>query len=117
MDPREQDTLNAAQRRHAALTELFAELSGVNTMLNQIDARLKTASPARAAALRAFKLRVTYDARNIEDLSGPAQLREGLLDLISRMSTSFQTPTAAQLSQVAEYRTEYAALSAAYQKL
>ncbi len=117
MDPREQGTLDAAQRRHAALAALFAELSGVDVMLNQIDARLKTASPARAAALHAFKLRLTYDARNIEDLSGPAQLREGLLDLISRMSTSFQAPTAAQLSAAAEYRTQYAALSAAYQKL
>ncbi len=117
MDPREQETLGAAQRRHAALAELFAELSGVDTMLNQIDARLKVASPARAAALRAFKLRLTYDARNIEDLTGPAQLREGLLDLISRLSTSFQAPTAAQLSQAAEYRKEYAALTAAYQNL
>ncbi len=117
MDPRERETLSAAQRRHAALAELFAELSGVDTMLNQIDARLKAASPARAAALRVFKLRLTYDARNIEDLNGPAQLREGLLDLISRLSTSFQAPTAAQLSQAAEYRKEYAALTAAYQNL
>ncbi|MBV8281955.1 MAG: hypothetical protein JO347_07825, partial [Candidatus Eremiobacteraeota bacterium] len=33
IDPRERDTLDAAQRRHAALAELFADLSGVDTML------------------------------------------------------------------------------------
>ncbi|MBV8499026.1 MAG: hypothetical protein JO003_07240 [Candidatus Eremiobacteraeota bacterium] len=113
-DPRD-DT--DPQRRHAALAELFAELSSVDTMLNQIDARIKTAAPAQAAGLRAFKMRLTYDPRNIEDLNGPAQLREGLLDLITRMSTSFQAPNPAQLSQAAAYRTEYETLAAAYQKL
>ena len=53
---------------------------------------------ARRPALIEFKHRITYDPRNIEDLSGPAQLREDVLDLISRMGSSFQAPTAAQLA-------------------
>ncbi len=46
---------------------------------------------------------------------GRRSCASGLLDLISRMSTSFQAPTAAQLSQAAEYRKAYAVLTAAYQ--
>ncbi len=104
-------------RRHDFLAELFAELSGVDAMLNGIDARLKHASASQASALTAIKAHLTYDPRNIEDLNGPAQLRERLVDLISRMSTSFQAPTAAQLAQAAAYKTTYAQLSAAYLKL
>jgi photosystem II stability/assembly factor-like uncharacterized protein len=104
-------------RRHDFLAELFAELSGVDAMLNGIDARLKHASGSQASALIAVRQHLTYDPRNIEDLTGPAQLRERLLDLISRMSTSFQAPTAAQLSQAGIYKTTYDRLSAAYLKL
>jgi photosystem II stability/assembly factor-like uncharacterized protein len=115
-DPRDAASGGYA-RRHDFLAELFAELSGVDTMLNGIDARLPHAPPTQAAALTAFKARLTYDPRNIEDLNGPAQLRERLLDLISRMSTSFQAPTAAQLSQAAVYKAQYDRLSGAYLKL
>jgi photosystem II stability/assembly factor-like uncharacterized protein len=104
-------------RRHDFLAELLAQLSGVDAMLNGIDARLKHAPGSRASALIAFRQQLTYDPRNIEDLNGPAQLRERLLDLISRMSTSFQAPTAAQLSQAAVYKAQYDRLSAAYLKL
>jgi hypothetical protein len=92
-------------------------LSAVNTMLNHIDARLKGASPSQAPALLAVKHRLTYDPQNIEDLSGPAKLREDLIDLISRLSTSFQAPTAAQLSQAASDKAQFDAISAAYRQL
>ena len=77
-------------------------------MLNRIDARSATAHRIAGGALIAFKKspKLTYDPRNIEDLSGPAQLREDVLDLISRMSSSFQAPTAAQLAQAATYKAQ-----------
>jgi len=115
-DPRD-PAVASYQRRHDFLVGLNEELGGINTMLNTIDSRLKRASGAKAAALIAFKRQLTYDPRNVEDLSGPAQLRERLLDLISRMGTSFQAPTAAQLDQAALYKAEYDRLSAAYRAL
>lgn len=115
-DPRDAD-LARARSRHDFLAALYGELGTIDTMLNQIDARLKGASGSQAARLIEFKHRLTYEPRNIEDLSGPAQLRENLLDLISRMSSSFQAPTAAQLAQAATYKVQLDALSAAYQRL
>ncbi len=115
-DPRDPDLTRAANR-HAFLAQLFSELGTIDTMLNQIDTRLKKAGPAERARLVAFKHRLTYDPINIEDLSGPAEIRENLLDLISRMSTSFQAPTAAQLAQAASYKTELDELTAAYRGL
>jgi photosystem II stability/assembly factor-like uncharacterized protein len=107
----------AYQARYQFLTGLYNELSAIDTMLNHLDARLKTASRAQVASLKAFKLRLTYDPRNIEDLNGPAQIREKVLDLISRMSTSFQAPTAAQREQAALYTAEVDGLQAAYERL
>ncbi len=115
-DPRDPD-LSRARSRHDFLAALYGELGTIDTMLNQIDARLKRASGSHATRLIDFKHRITYDPRNIEDLSGPAQLRENVLDLISRLSSSFQAPTAAQLSAAASYRSQLDALSAAYQHL
>ena len=115
-DPRDPD-LARARSRYDFLSALNAQLGTIDTMLNAIDARLKAASGTRAAALRAFKHRLTYDPRNIEDLSGPAQIREGVLDLISRLSGSLQAPTAAQLAQAASYTKELAALTAEYRSL
>lgn len=115
-DPRDPD-LATAQSRHSFLVALNGQLSAIDTMLNAIDSRLKTASGERAKQLNAFKHRLTYDPRNIEDLGGPAQLREKVLDLLSRMSTSFQAPTAAQSATAASYRAELDQLTAAYQHL
>jgi len=115
-DPRDPD-LARARSRHDLLSALFAQLGTIDTMLNSIDARLKRASGARAGMLREFKHRLTYDPRNIEDLTGPARIREGVLDLISRLSSSFQAPTAAQLAQAAAYTKQLDALSAAYRSL
>ena len=90
-DPRDPD-LAKARSRHDYLAALFIDLGTIDTMLNSIDTRMKRATGAQAAALRAFKLQLTYDPRNIEDLRGPAQIREGVLDLISRASSSLQAP-------------------------
>jgi|HubBroStandDraft_6_1064221.scaffolds.fasta_scaffold00001_422 photosystem II stability/assembly factor-like uncharacterized protein len=115
-DPRD-STAGAYSRRYDFLAQLYGELGNIDTMLNGIDARLKRAPRLEAAALEAFRLRLTYEPHNIEDLNGPAQLRERVLDLISRMSTSFQAPTAAQLAQAAAYKAQLAQLSTAYQTL
>ncbi len=115
-DPRDPD-LAKARSRHDFLIALFAQLGTIDTMLNAIDARLKRASGAQAASLRAFKHRLTYDPRNIEDLSGPAEIREQVLDLISRASSSFQAPTAAQQAQAAADKSALDALSSVYAKL
>jgi photosystem II stability/assembly factor-like uncharacterized protein len=115
-DPRDPD-LAKARSRHDYLAALFVDLGTIDTMLNSIDARIKRATGAQAAALRAFKSQLTYDPRNIEDLRGPAQIREGVLDLISRASSSLQAPTAAQQAQAAIYKSQLEALSAAYAKL
>ncbi len=113
VDPRDPD-LAQARRRHAFLTQVFGELSAVDTMLNAIDARLKSATPAQRARLIAFKHRLTYDPINIEDLNGPAQLREHLLDLLSRMGTSYAAPNAAQLAQAAAYQATLDEIQSAY---
>jgi hypothetical protein len=115
-DPRDPSS-SKYQARYAFLSGLFSELGTINTMLNAIDARLKHATGSQASALTAFKLRLTYDPRNIEDLTGPAQIREKVLDLISRMSTSFQAPTSAQLAQAAAYRGELDALAPDYKRV
>ena len=115
-DPRDPSVASYRQR-HDFLEGLYDELSSIDTMLNQIDARLKKATPERRASLVAFEHRLTYDPKNIEDLSGPAQIRERVIDLITRMATSFQAPTAAQLAAAAEYKTAVDQLESAYKSL
>jgi hypothetical protein len=115
-DPRDPDFVQA-ERRHAFLTQVFGDLSAVDTMLNAIDARLKSATPPQRARLIAFKQRLTYDPINIEDLSGPAQLREQLLDLIFRMGTSYAAPNGAQLAQAKEYQGRLDEIQAVYKGL
>lgn len=115
-DPRDPDVAKA-ERRHAFLTQLFGELSSIDAMLNAIDARVARANSGERERLLALKRRLTYAPRNIEDLTGPAQLREKLMDLISRMGTSYQAPTAAQSDQSAIYRADFDAISAEYTRV
>jgi photosystem II stability/assembly factor-like uncharacterized protein len=114
-DPRDPDVASAV-RRHDFLAGLYDELSTIDTMLNEIDARRKGGSPAAAAQLAAVRERLTYDPRNVEDLSGPAQLREDVLDLISRMTTSFRPPNAAQQAQADVYKGRLAEIASDYRR-
>jgi len=94
------------------LHELYGELSGVDVMLNSIDAQLKHASVARRAQLLAFQAKLTYNPQNVEDLRGQAKLREHLMDLIGRVAgTSFQVPTQPDLDYAAQLKSEYQAVS------
>lgn len=110
-DPRDTAGAADAATRYAFLHELYLELGGVDTMLNHIDAQLKKASPARKAWLLAFRAKLTYNPNSVEDLSGPAKLREHLLDLIGRVApTSFQVPNASETEYGTQLKTEYASL-------
>ncbi|HEY1655966.1 MAG TPA: hypothetical protein VGF86_12730 [Candidatus Tumulicola sp.] len=116
-DPRDPAPLSDYLKRHDFLTELFAEFGGTNHMLNGIDAALKNANRTHAAALRGFRAELTYDARNVEDLREPPGIRERLVDLISRLSSSFQTPTAAQAAEGADLKALYQSASARYAEM
>ncbi|MGB8625897.1 MAG: hypothetical protein WCD03_07010, partial [Candidatus Cybelea sp.] len=113
-DPRDPGAA-AAAGRYDALCAIYGELSTIDTMLNRIDESLPTASPQRAKRLHAVRRSLTYDPRNIEDLTGPAQLREDVLDLISRIGSSFAPPTAAEVTQAGRYKARLARVESDYQ--
>jgi hypothetical protein len=115
-DPRDNATPEQYKARHDYYTELFSELSTVDTMLNDIDARLTRATGAERDRLDAFKHRLTLDPRNVEDLQG-AELRERILDLIARPSTSYQAPNEAQLNEAAAVSATFQELSSEYHRL
>ncbi|MGZ3551160.1 MAG: WD40/YVTN/BNR-like repeat-containing protein [Vulcanimicrobiaceae bacterium] len=117
-DPR--DTLTAAQmqQRYNTLVELNSELDGLDKILNELDKRLKHANASQARALLAFRERLTYDPRNVEDLSGPPGLRERLLDLIGRISTtSYQPPNEPQIDETARLKQSYAGVTTSWKQL
>lgn len=105
----------AAAGRYDALAALYGELNTIDTMLNRIDELIPRASPPQARRLEAVRLSLTYDPRNIEDLTGPAQLREDLLDLISRIGSSSAAPTAAEVTQAGRYKARLARVESDYQ--
>jgi photosystem II stability/assembly factor-like uncharacterized protein len=106
-DPRDQSGADDAARRHDALATLNSGLSSVDTWLNEIDARLKSAHPD--PQLVEFRARLTMDPQNVEDLRAPPGLRERLIDLIDRIgSSAYQAPTAAQAEELAHIRAAYA---------
>ncbi|HEV2737753.1 MAG TPA: hypothetical protein VGU66_04145 [Candidatus Elarobacter sp.] len=107
-DPRDPAATEDYVKRHAFLAELNRWIGIVDTQLNALDARIARAAPAQRPALEALKHRLTLDPRNIEDLKTPPQLRERLLDLLSRVSSSsFQAPTAAQETEAAAIRAQW----------
>jgi photosystem II stability/assembly factor-like uncharacterized protein len=115
-DPRD-PAASRYQERYDFLSALYRDLGTIDTILDQIDARFKAGAGRQGPQLRVVRRQLTYDPRNIEDLSGPAALRERLLDLIVRMSTSFQAPTAVQRAQGAIYQAEVDRISAEYRSM
>ena len=115
-DPRD-PAASRYQERYDFLSGLYRALGTIDTILDQIDARFKAGTGRQGSQLRVVRRQLTYDPRNIEDLSGPAALRERLLDLITRMSTSFQAPTAVQRAQGAIYQAEVDRISAEYRSM
>ena len=112
-DPRDPSSFAQYQQRHDILAQLTSELSGVDSMLNAIDAQHPL--PASFAALkRQLTNAPAFDEDNISRLPG---LRERLLDLLSQFSTSFQAPTASQLEEAAALKLQYDELSGAFKKL
>jgi photosystem II stability/assembly factor-like uncharacterized protein len=109
-DPRDPATAKDAPLRHDALAALNAEMSGIDTWLNEIDDKRKTTRSPDAFA--AFRGKLTMDPQNVEDLRAPPQLRERVEDLLSRIaSSSFQAPTATQTTELARLQTMYASLA------
>jgi len=102
--------------RYNFMVQVYDDLSRIDTMLNAVDARLEHASGSNAAALAAFRRRLTYDPKNVEDLNGPAQLRERVLDLIARMTTSFQAPTLTQNNLGVCYQAQTLGFESAYRE-
>jgi hypothetical protein len=87
-------------------------------MLNAIDERLKSASPPKQQAIRALRAQLTYDPRNLEDLSGVPQLRERLLDAIQRITQGgFQAPSQSQLEAIFAIHATYSVLVREYHEL
>jgi len=108
LDPRDPATSAEVRARHDALAEINDELSDIDTMLNAVDGRLKRAPQADATTLRALRARLTVDPHNIEDLKTTAQVREGLLDLLSRIgATSYQAATESQRAEGRRLRRLY----------
>jgi len=115
-DPRDQTGMDDATRRHDALATLNSGLSSIDTWLNEIDARLKSAHPD--PQLVEFRAQLTLDPQNVEDLRAPPGLRERIIDLIARIgSSAFQPPTAPQTAELSHIRAAYAALVPTADKL
>jgi hypothetical protein len=111
-DPRDGDSADRYAKRHAFLTELYAEYGAVDRWLNAIDAKRKTSTPAQSAALRLFGSELASSPRNVEDLSGAQALRDRIGDMFARVNNSFQAPTVAQLEEGADIKGTFETLSA-----
>lgn len=116
-DPR--DTLTAAQMQtqYDELEQIQQEYSGVDVMLNAIGKLLQHGGGARRARLLAFRAKLTYNPRNVEDLGGPAGLREKLADLSGRIGGSFAPATQPEQDELAHLNAEYAQLAAEWRML
>ncbi len=104
-DPRDPTAQADAVLRHDTLAILNGELSSIDRWLNAIDAKHGPAMPTDIAAFRA---RLTLDPQNVEDLRAPPGLRERVIDLLDRISSSsYQPPTAAQSDEFAKLRARF----------
>ena len=112
-DPRDRSSVAQYQQRHDLIASLFGELSGVGTMLNAIDAHTRVGE-----GVPAIKAQLTSAPRFVGDeITKPPGLRERLLDLLGQFSSSFQSPTSAQLDEAAALKHVYDTVSAEYQRL
>jgi len=112
-DPRDPSSFAQYQQRHDILAQLTTELSGVDSMLNTIDAK----HPMRASYAAIKEQLTNAPAFDEDNISRPPGLRERLLDLLSQFSTSYQAPTASQLEEAATLKGQYDGLVAGFQKL
>ncbi len=109
-DPNDPTTADAAVARHAFLVQVNNGIDTVDRWLNAIDERVK-ADPSSVSRYATFRRKLTLEPKNIEDLEGPAGIRERLLDLLSRVaSTSYQAPTAAQANEGARLEQQLSSL-------
>ena len=112
-DPRDSSSLATYQQRHDAIAELTNELSGVDVMLNAIDAMKPV--PRGYAAL---KDTLTNNPAFFQDnISRPAGLRERLLDMLGQLGTAYQAPTEAQLTEMQRLKSEYGTAASQYRTL
>ena len=111
-------TDNDKAARYAFLTELYSAISKIDEMLNTIQARLPTSSPANTAALEALEARLIANPQNeLESLSKPPELRERYLAEIGRVSSSFQPPMQSDLDEVSNLHAQLQACITTYDSL
>jgi photosystem II stability/assembly factor-like uncharacterized protein len=111
-DPRDGDSADRYAKRHAFLSELYAEYGTVDIWLNAIDERLKRATPAQAVKLLAFARALASAPRNVEDLAGAQALRDRISDMLARVAMSYQAATAAEVDEAVRIKATFEELSA-----
>jgi hypothetical protein len=111
-DPRDEQSAQAYALRHDYLARINDEIGTIDEWLNATGARSNQPTRLGRTALSRFQRQLTYNPRTDEDLSAPLGLRERLLDLLSRASSSYAPPNAAQLAEESELRAIYERLSA-----
>jgi photosystem II stability/assembly factor-like uncharacterized protein len=111
-DPRDEQSAQAYTERHDYLARINDEIGTIDAWLNATGARSNQPTRLGRTALSRFQRQLTYNPRTDEDLSAPLGLRERLLDLLSRASSSYAPPNAAQLAEESELHAMYERLSA-----
>jgi len=114
-DARSSWTLQQLQDRHAYLARLNADVSAIDTLLNEIDAREKslrkmraTGESARLAALANLRDELTANDRRDEDsIAKPDRLREQLIAALGPLSGSRQPPFAAHTAAADALQADY----------
>ena len=110
-DPRAAQSMQAYRERHDYLARIYDEVGTIDAWLNATGALSDQPTRLGRTALSRFQRQLTYNPRNDEDLSAPLGLRERLLDLLSRASSSYAPPNAAQLAEENELHAMYEKLS------
>ncbi|HZO92829.1 MAG TPA: hypothetical protein VFB22_03590 [Candidatus Baltobacteraceae bacterium] len=94
-DPASPFTRADREARHAYLATAFGWFDTIDRALNEIDRRMKTASPADRARLTALRDRLTANDRNDEDsVAKPDRVREQVGALMFQIGAALQPPFA-----------------------